>query len=56
MGKDKELRYRAICYNCGKPFDSRYGMNILGHLCCYECEKIYRKYRKFTTIDDLVKK
>ena len=44
MSKNKDLRYRAICPHCGKPFDTRLGQLFWGELICPECEKAKRRY------------
>lgn len=44
MCKDKELKYRAICPHCKKPFDTRFGQLFWGKLICPECEKAMRHY------------
>ena len=53
MGKDNSLRYRAICYKCEKPFDSRQGVPFLwGNLCCPDC---YKTFAKYATLEDYLK-
>ena len=36
---NKELKYRAICPYCKKPFDTREGELAYGILCCKDCYK-----------------
>ena len=53
MGKDKSMRYRAICAKCGQPFDARKGIPFyFGHLCCPDC---YEKYTRYATLDDYIR-
>lgn len=42
----KELKYRAICFICNKPFDSRKGFLYFGHLICTNCSKEL-KYKRY---------
>ena len=38
MGKSKDLKYRAVCPECGKGFDTRYeGFKHGGKLICATC-------------------
>ena len=38
MGKSKDLKYRAVCPECGKGFDTRYeGFKHEGKLICAKC-------------------
>lgn len=50
MSKDKSLKHRAICPECGKPFDTQknYGGLIYGVLVCFDCynKQPYKKYIK----------
>ena len=48
MSKNKELKYRAVCPQCGKPYDTRNGKNLNGVLLCPECYKAL----PFATLDD----
>ena len=42
--KEFDLKYRIICFECNKPFDSRTADNINGYSICPECmrKKVYR--------------
>jgi len=39
MSKNKELKYRAICPKCRKPYDIRRGEILNGVLMCSDCFK-----------------
>ena len=55
MGKNKDLKYRAVCPKCGKVYDTRNGISWGGILICPDCHRsipfvTYPEIKKFHKI------
>lgn len=47
MGKNKDLKYRAVCPHCGKAFDTRHeGESYWGVLICADCTEKMLRYNE----------
>ena len=54
MSKNKDLKYRAVCADCNKGFDTRKGGEIYwGKLICPDC---YHKKVRYNELHDFMKR